>query len=367
LISLYRYDLEHVLERRLARVVGRNAQFLTKWGLVVFLLAVVAGLGRPATAQAVIADLRTNLLSTAGQPYVEARQQALALPSAALADLIALLELADPISQDHIIAAALRARSEHPETADEFDQHLQESIDHPDTKNCSGRPLYSGWFPEGRLDLDPLVFEAILKLELPGDMSGSFMDGFMHANPANINPLFYFTTHGKEGTAFYLAWAAADNVSEQARITPILVQIHKTLREQGSLYGCAIHPLTAFGGPQQLAALLQIKAFEQTQMPAQGVTPWSDPNIDADSTAASIQRQAIAHSLESTQGQPAAVLANLQQQLEQADAQVELCRKRLYARGLWQDLNEGIEKLQLQVQPPSPPQSQPQVPLPPVP
>ena len=134
------------VKRKVAIVNTFQRQLISKPNLILVILALIGTLGSTAAGQVDVITLRDQLLDSSGDAYVEARDMALALPQPEFADLLAVLELAQPISQDRIMALILQFRRQNPELAAEFDQRLQHAFENPDMKARHGQPrYYLGW------------------------------------------------------------------------------------------------------------------------------------------------------------------------------------------------------------------------------
>ena len=134
-----------------------------------------------------ISNVMQSLLDNTGEDYINARNAALELDEADFVDLVFLLNLADPISEERLVASALQTRKEQPAVASEFDEHLQDSINNPNRRTINFVPSYNAWWPRDRFEFDPLAFEAYLKLDLPMGLKHSFRGRMGRKNPANID------------------------------------------------------------------------------------------------------------------------------------------------------------------------------------
>jgi len=341
-----------------------NLLYRTRLFRFATLLLGVMEFSAPAAAHSDIAIIRQELMDSVGGDYVAARDIALSLPASELSQLLLVLEAAEHVSQDRVLASILRFRLDHSAIAAEFDAHLQEAIANPDMRHQSGEPRYFlRWWPTEQADLDPLAFEAILKLPLPNDAGGarlrtSFISRVDHPDSANINMWLYAVKSKGLGYASQLAHVAKDDPAGQTRITPILVQLHKDGRMQGQTTAAGVlYTLASFGTQLQLDSLLEIKAFEQLHLAAEGLSPWSDENcrqelIDARISLRQAERELLAAEREA---EPQTAINAINATIQQCEQQVDNTTRRFEAKQLWDNLEEVIEKLESQLNPPGSP------------
>jgi hypothetical protein len=328
-----------------------------------FLLGVISftAADPPTTAPSAVETLRSQLLESSGDAYVKARDEALHLLPSKFNPLLALLDSADPISQDNLIARILRTRREQPAVAIEFDEQLQRSIHHPEGGSITGKPIYHAWWPHDRIDVDPLAFETIMKLELPTGGRGllsSFHNFMNRKNPANINTLMYLAKERGLGFAFPLIDAALGQPQEQARITPILVGYHKQWRERGEHASSVYYVLGSFGNQLQLDALMEIKDWEQSRIDPLTLEVWNKRTYREDHDAAWEESQIASAKIREAivearrQSQPLSVFRPLYEQLNHVNDEVDAIASQLEPRLNWEQLNEQISELSAKLHPP---------------
>lgn len=307
------------------------------------------------TAQVDLAELQAQLVNLSGPDYVTTRGIALSLPSAEFALLLTQLESASAVSQEQLLADVLRTRRENQPAAAEFDARLEESLSNPG-KSRSMRPSYTAWWPRDRFEIDPLAFEAILKLDLPDSLQNSFSTKINGSNSANIDRILLLARLGR-GSCSGLADAAAGRPDEQARITPILVDLYKSWREQGRLVDTISPILVRFGGQLQLQALHEMVAFEEQVLPAQGLVPWSDATLESDTLAADTQEREARRALNLAvrQQKPQPVIDGLRAAHEASLEQQRLIWRRQAAKVMWDQLQSAVTTLEAQLNPPPQP------------
>lgn len=282
------------------------------------------------------------------------------LDEADFVDLVFLLNLADPISEERLVASALQTRKEQSAVAAEFDEHLQDSINNPNRRTINFVPKYNAWWPRDRFEFDPLAFEAYLKLDLPMGLKHSFRGRMGRKNPANIDRYLYLAKKFGVAFLFLIPDAARSVPHEQARITPLIVTYHKYWRQQGHRSGHgAYYVLFNFGTQLQLDAMHEIEAFERQHLPTEGLTPWSDGITDDDlnpiSTAIFHARSAVAKAERG--GQPEGVIDSLRAKHDQLFQQRESARKRLSVKRTWKHLMSMTAKLEAKLSAPDPDES----------
>ena len=232
-----------------------------------------------------LSELGQELIETDGLRYVELRDGALQLSEDDFRDLVKQLNDDGQYSRGRMVASFLMARREHPELAKEFDERLRWTLDNRRKKGYSARPdhwLYDVWLPENTLHADPLGFEVLfLRPDLPDGVHGEYFKELRRPNPTSIDIIlsqaYANVNNDKAMVARWLARVAKGLEHEQARLTPILVDLHMTYRrETGNYRSPTVSVLQVFGGPEHLLALELIIAFETAQLAVQGVTPWDE-------------------------------------------------------------------------------------------
>ena len=309
-----------------------------------------------------ISNVMQSLLDSTGEDYINARNAALELDEADFVDLVFLLNLADPISEERLVASALQTRKEQPAVTAEFDEHLQDSINNPMRGTASGKPKYIAWWPRDRFKFDPLAFEAHLKLDLPKGLKHSFSGRMGRKNPANIDRYLYLAKKFGVAFLFLIPDAARSVPHERERITPLIVTYHKYWRQRGHSYNGAIYfVISDFGNQLQLDAMHEIEAFERQHLPTEGLTPWSDGITDDDlnpiSTAIFHARSAVAKAERG--GQPVGVIDSLRAEHDQLIQQRDSDRKRLSLKKTWNRMAALTAKLEAKLSAPDTDESGP--------
>ena len=297
--------------------------------------------GQPASE-----DVRGRLLATSGEPYLVVRAEALALDDASFLALIQALESSKGPSLDRILASALRVRRTNPSLAAEFDDHLKSSVVNA-RRGASGHPIYSAWWPRDRPELDPLGFEVIVKKFVPEPLRMSFNPSRPYV--ANVDSILYLVETEGFGRAYAVAAATADSPEEQLRVTPLLVELHKKLRAEGSRPDSgAVDALANMGGAAQLQAMKELRAFELERLRAEGLMP-PDDTKDADVRVAAAAKAANAKiALEAAResNEPSAEIERLSREFEACKNASELANRPLYARIMWEQIERRIQEIE---------------------
>ena len=297
--------------------------------------------GQPASE-----DVRGRLLATSGEQYLVVRTEALALDDASFLALIQALESSKGPSLDRILASALQVRRTNPSLAAEFDDHLKSSV--VDARpGASGRPIYLAWWPVDRPELDPLGFEVIVKKFVPEPLRMRFDPCRPHV--ANVNSILYLVETEGLGRAHAVAVATANSPEEQLRVTPLLVELHKKLRAEGSRPDSgAVDALSNMGGAAQLKAMKELRAFELDRLRAEGLMP-PDDTKDADVRVAAVAKYGNARiALESARAsnKPPAEIERLSRELEACKNASEVATRPFYARIMWEQIERRIQEVE---------------------
>lgn len=311
----------------------------------------------PALGQSDSQGMSAAIVDLTGERYVAARATALGLPKEEFELLMGDLLKSGPASPAAVVASALSVRHSSPALAQEFDSHIKESVEKPDMGSRSGRPQYNAWWPKDRPELDPLVFEVIVKRTVPDPLRHEFITGMSRPNRANVNAILAIADMEGITYAGMLRGATAGSVSEQDRITPVIVEIHKKWRSKGQISSGGVYALSTFGRAPQLAALKAIREFERQRATEEGLEPWSEVDVRklfesalVDLNGAQVQLDRV----RDAEGDPAEerrASKNVQAMKFKADA----LQKRCHLRELWVELEQRISTLEeaLASKPPS--------------
>lgn len=309
-----------------------------------------------AQTQPDLATLRQRLIETTGQAYVEARDQVLAMPVDQRDTLIADMRSSASSLRERVAGLFLQTRAQHPQPASDFDAKIAEGVTNAPRNRKGGREYrFSVGYEEH--NNHPLVFEAIIKLDLPGGKVG-LLSRFNHpwpVNPLNIEPLLLILESndppGLRGlTAFVIGQFAARY--PDPRVAPALKAAYIAER--------TADPLAMIDKADDLAlglryvgtadahqAILELIQFEQGFMAQHGFAPWNDPDAVANSKAAAAEAGRIRAraSREKRELTPEELV-----QLEER----ERLSQQMLARLLWESLMSARDKLQT-LNPPSEP------------
>lgn len=305
-----------------------------------------------------LAALRTVLFETTGQEYLEARQEALELSNEHFAKLLNPWRKGARDSVPRLLADILTVRRSEPAGAKTFDAMLAEGIANPDMRSRSGRPRYLFRTGPFLLELkNPLMFEAVLKLDFSWPVQRTLMEGLKGAYPPSIDRhlalLRADVSEGVKGKAVYaLGWIARDH--PENRIIAPLVQRYEQRRQDASfLYKpfaasgfMERASLTWLGTPEALEALEELIVFEQIQMPLQGLQPWNDPDSRDQRSALRVQQEALKFRLIAERKTLTATQTDqIKQEISDLNAPIAEAHKRVHAKLLWDELHRLRDQL----------------------
>lgn len=290
-----------------------------------------------------------TVLVTVGEQYVAARTSALELPKDEFDRILIELARPGPASPAAVVASALKLRKEAPELAQEFDSRVKESVEGPSVTSRSGRPQYTAWWPKDRPELDPLVFELIVKRTVPEGLRHEFIAGMGRPNGANVDSILALADSEGVTYAGMLRGAAVGDAAEQDRITPHIVRIHKKWRSQGHVSSGAIYALASFGREQQLLALKEIREFERQCAAEEGMAPWSDADARKAFVAALVELNDAQVRLNQVRkdGPGSAEVREASREVEAMKAKADACQKRCHVRELWLELEQRIGTMEV--------------------
>lgn len=328
--------------------IGISPRLIVCLGLLLGLAA--DGQGQEA-GQSDLAALRTVLFETTGQAYLEARQEALEFSDEQFAKLLSPWRKGARDSVPRLLADILMVRRSEPDGAKAFDAMLAEGIANPDMKSRSGRPRYRFGIPALPFELDPLVFEAVLKLDLPWLVQRPLIGGLKRPNPVNIDRhlalLRADVSEGVKGKAVYaLGWITRDHPDN--RIIAPIVQQYKQRRQDASYlykrFAASGFPervaLTWLGTPEALEALEDLIIFEQIQLPLQGLQPWNDPDSAGQRSILRVRKAALNRRLLAERKTLTATQTDqIKQEISDLDEPIAEAHKRVHAKLLWDELH----------------------------
>ncbi len=304
-----------------------------------------------------LAALRTVLFETTGQAYLEARQEALELSDEQFARLLSPWRKGARDSVPRLLADILMVRRSEPVGAKAFDAMLADGIANPEIRHRSGRPQYQFPISELPFELDPLVFEAVLKLKLSLPVQRVLTGSRHHANPANIDRhlalLRADVSESVKGAAVRALGRIAQKHPDNRIIAPLVQRYQQRRQDASQLYKPFASTgfmervaLKRLGTPEALEALEELIIFEQIQMPVQGLQPWNDPDpggqrTDLDVQKAALNRQLLAERKTLTARQT----DQIRQQISDLDEQIAEANKRFQAKMLWDGLHRLRDQL----------------------
>ena len=312
--------------------------------------------GRPSRA-ITLPELEQELIETVGLRYVELRDGALQLSEDDFRDLVKQLNDDGQYSRGRMVASFLMARREHSQLAKEFDERLRWTLDNPRLKGYSIIPahwLYDVWLPENTLHADPLGFEVLfLRADLPDAVHGEYFKKLLRPNPTSIDIILsqaYANVNSDEAlVARWLGRVAKGLEHEQARLTPILVDLHMTYRrETGNYRSPTVSVLQVFGGPEHLLALELIIAFETAQLAVQGVTPWDEDTRLGREYGGSLRTLSVRKQGELTRAEvadDAGRIRELTAEIADIERRFEECDENQRAQRFWDQLMRAEEAL----------------------
>jgi hypothetical protein len=325
-----------------------------------FILITIIVLGSwstPAWGQVdpVVIDLRNRLVEKDGEEYVEARDAALQLPEGTFNDLLFLLRLSPDYSLEQILALILEARAEHPEESARLDGDLQYMLDNPDMTGRHGGPIYRPWKSREPKELHPLIYEAIIKLDLPGAVRYDIHSMTFLPSPDNIPFILYFAKHQSPGALSWLITATEGYPEEREWLRPLAVQMYKEHREQGDVAGGGgvVGMFRGFGTPEDLEILKQLRDYEEALMPQQGFTLEDRATLHAPlrQARAEYKQRKTDLQIAEREGAPQEVIAQREQQIAEIEPVLRERERQYYAKLLWDQLEEYIQRLEAQLEP----------------
>jgi hypothetical protein len=240
--------------------------------LLIIMVVAVAGTSASAQIAPELIDLRQRLVENTGAEYAAARDEVLVLPHDTFADLLFLLRLSPEYSLEHILSLILEARANHPEVATHFDGNLQHTLANPDMRGRHGRPIYRLWSSREPKEVHPLIYEALIKLDLPYQVRRDIRMRTSLPNPDNIPFILHFATEYSPGVLYDLVAVTEGYPEERERLRPLALQMYKEHRQQGNVgVRGVIGMFRSFGTPEDLEILRELREYERELMPAQGI------------------------------------------------------------------------------------------------
>ncbi len=320
---------------------------------IIFLACAIAPLTSAPDPQSP-AEFAAALATTKGDAYLDLREALMSMTNPDQQAVLSLLESAAPSVRSHYIAQAIRARILQPDQAAFFDSRVKEACANPELL-ASGRWRYSLRGPWGR-SYDPHLAELLLT----ADESTPPLDGpwdTLAENPQHLSLIQLVMQESLDSAQPDLRAASAffELVREghaDAMTGPLLVQYYINRRNN---YGtpASVIALPALIGalpePDRTDALIEIREFEIQTMTAEGLAPWTEPDLATrvDQQGRSLGRTSsieLAQDLQELRAQRATAesIAQKRAAMEDAKAYEEEVGRRLVAVTLWNEIVSRI-------------------------
>jgi hypothetical protein len=296
-------------------------------------------------------ELRAQLVEARNDDYIAVRDEAMALPKESFDDLLFLLRLTPEYSLERTLALILEARAAHPEEAARFDRELRHMVENPTLwVSRSGQPLYHVWASREVNEVHPLVYEAVLKLDLPALARIDVFSLARSPNPENIPLILHYAKHHGIGALSWLPTATEGFPEEREWLRPLTLRMYKEDREKRNVAGAyaVVGVFRRFGTHEDLDVLKHLREYERELMPQQGFTlddrrtlylPLEESRRMYTSARTDMERA-------EREGAPAHVLEQLQQRLVELEAHVLERQRQFDAKLLVDHLDRAIERLE---------------------
>jgi hypothetical protein len=318
------------------------------------MVAVFTALWMPLTVMSEILvqeDIRTRLIMLTGDEYYAAVEEALQLPEESFSDLLSSLSRSPEYSLDRLVASILGARAKYPEKAEQFDRHRRHSLMNPDMSARHGRPRYSLWQSAEPPEIHPLIFETLIKVDLPpnADIRPGFDSAIRKPNPNNIPFLVYLTRSRDFRYLAYVNMAVEGHPAERDRVRPVVIHLYKEYRESENIENAAaaVRVLRHFGTQHDFLTLKSLRDYESRLMPKQSLVVREREDVDTMVVDAERAYSILQKRIEQAQqvDVPNTEVEDIRSELADAEIVLQESRRQQQAHVLWYYLEDSINVL----------------------